>query len=109
MLFLVGRFSLITSAFHISSLHSNFLKVILAGNKETVTRALEKAERFRTELLRRGVLLIPVIWGSEKKEPVQKKGFGVPRNASVYLPSVGVRWLDSYWSWALLAFNLYSK
>ncbi|KAF3792869.1 LOW PSII ACCUMULATION 1 protein [Nymphaea thermarum] len=63
--------------------------VILAGSKETVDRALEKAERFRTELLRRGVLLIPVIWGSDKRKPVEKKGFGGPVTASTSLPSVG--------------------
>ncbi|CAN6468347.1 unnamed protein product [Victoria cruziana] len=63
--------------------------VILAGDKETVNRAVEKAERFRTELLRRGVILIPVIWGSDKREPVERKGFGGPANASISLPSVG--------------------
>ncbi|KAL0371426.1 UNVERIFIED_CONTAM: protein LOW PSII ACCUMULATION 1, chloroplastic [Sesamum angustifolium] len=31
--------------------------VILAGNKETVASAMRRAERFRTELLRRGVIL----------------------------------------------------
>ncbi|KAI4326466.1 hypothetical protein MLD38_031779 [Melastoma candidum] len=64
--------------------------VILAGNKETVTSAMQKAERFRTELLRRGVLLVPVIWGEGKVIPVEKKGFGLsPRTAAAALPSIG--------------------
>lgn len=62
--------------------------VILAGNKETVSRAMEKAERFRTELVKRGVLLIPVIWGDYKKVSVDKKGFGLPAKAAA-LPSIG--------------------
>lgn len=52
---------------------------------------MQKAERFRTELLRRGVLLIPVVWGEVREPEVQKKGFGVPRKAAASLPSVGVR------------------
>nr|CAD1830003.1 unnamed protein product [Ananas comosus var. bracteatus] len=63
--------------------------VILAGTKESVTRAIEKAERFRTELLKRGVLLVPVIFGSYKKAPVEKKGFGLPTKAATSLPSIG--------------------
>ncbi|XP_029122747.1 protein LOW PSII ACCUMULATION 1, chloroplastic isoform X3 [Elaeis guineensis] len=64
--------------------------VILAGNKETVSRAMEKAERFRTELLKRGVLLIPVIWGDYRQTPIDKKGFGLPPKAAASLPSIGV-------------------
>lgn len=64
--------------------------VILAGTKETVSSALQKAERFRTELLRRGVLLVPVVWGEGKKEPkIEKKGFGAPQKAVASLPSIG--------------------
>ncbi|XP_073100210.1 protein LOW PSII ACCUMULATION 1, chloroplastic isoform X2 [Elaeis guineensis] len=63
--------------------------VILAGNKETVSRAMEKAERFRTELLKRGVLLIPVIWGDYRQTPIDKKGFGLPPKAAASLPSIG--------------------
>ncbi|OAY81094.1 Protein LOW PSII ACCUMULATION 1, chloroplastic [Ananas comosus] len=69
--------------------------VILAGTKESVTRAIEKAERFRTELLKRGVLLVPVIFGSYKKAPVEKKGFGLPTKAATSLPSIGVRFFSS--------------
>ncbi|XP_008800840.1 protein LOW PSII ACCUMULATION 1, chloroplastic isoform X3 [Phoenix dactylifera] len=63
--------------------------VILAGNKETVSRAIEKAERFRTELLKRGVLLIPVIWGDYRRTSVEKKGFGLPSKAAASVPSIG--------------------
>lgn len=54
---------------------------------------MEKAERFRTELLKRGVLLIPVIWGDYSKSSVEKKGFGVPAKSASSLPSIGVRFI----------------
>nr|GMD70988.1 protein LOW PSII ACCUMULATION 1, chloroplastic [Ipomoea batatas] len=63
--------------------------VILAGKKETVTLAMKNAERFRTELLRRGVLLVPIIWGEGREPQTQKKGFGVSRKAASSLPSIG--------------------
>ncbi|KAI3409432.1 TPR_REGION domain-containing protein [Psidium guajava] len=63
--------------------------VILAGKKETIAPAMQKAERFRTELLRRGVLLIPVIWGEGKAAPLEKKGFGSSPKAAAALPSIG--------------------
>ncbi|CAM8933313.1 unnamed protein product [Rhodiola kirilowii] len=64
--------------------------VIVAGNKETVSLAMKKAERFRTELLSRGVLLVPVIWSDGKAPPVERKGFGAPTKAlSALLPSIG--------------------
>ncbi|PIA44446.1 hypothetical protein AQUCO_01700206v1 [Aquilegia coerulea] len=63
--------------------------VILAGNKETVSRAIQKAERFRTDLLKRGVLLVPVIWGEAKRPPIEKKGFGLSEKATTSLPSIG--------------------
>ncbi|KAI3679029.1 hypothetical protein L6452_38336 [Arctium lappa] len=62
--------------------------VILAGKKETVSLAIQKAERFRMELLNRGVILVPVIWG-EKESQTEKKGFGGPKKATASLPSVG--------------------
>ena len=40
-----------------------------------MTRAIQRSERFRSELLERGVLLIPLIWNSAKEE-LSKKGFG---------------------------------
>ncbi|KAA0044367.1 hypothetical protein IC582_017511 [Cucumis melo] len=63
--------------------------VILAGKKETVSSAIQKAERFRTELLRRGVLLVPVIWGEGREPQIEKKGFGAPAAAATALPSIG--------------------
>ncbi|KAL9247176.1 hypothetical protein vseg_020635 [Gypsophila vaccaria] len=63
--------------------------VILAGKKESVSQAMRKAEKFRTELLRRGVLLVPVIWGEGKAATVVKKGFGSSEKAAAALPSIG--------------------
>ncbi|KEH24373.1 TPR repeat protein [Medicago truncatula] len=64
--------------------------VIIAGKKETVTLALRKAERFRTDLLRRGVLLVPVIWGEGRETKIEKKGFGLQPKAAEALPSIGI-------------------
>ncbi|KNA16520.1 hypothetical protein SOVF_088390 [Spinacia oleracea] len=63
--------------------------VILAGKRESVSLAMQKAERFRTELLRRGVLLVPVIWGAVEAASVEKKGFGRSVKAAASLPSIG--------------------
>ncbi|KAK4282479.1 hypothetical protein QN277_013852 [Acacia crassicarpa] len=63
--------------------------VILAGKKETVSLALQRAERFRTELIKRGVLLVPVIWGEGREAKIEKKGFGLPSKAAASLPSIG--------------------
>ncbi|XP_074268358.1 protein LOW PSII ACCUMULATION 1, chloroplastic-like [Silene latifolia] len=63
--------------------------VILAGRKESVSLAMRKAEKFRSELLRRGVLLVPVIWGEGKAAPVVKKGFGSSEKTATALPSIG--------------------
>lgn len=52
---------------------------------------MKNAERFRTELLRRGVLLVPVIWGEGKESQIEKKGFGATQKAAASLPSIGVR------------------
>ncbi|CAL4963702.1 unnamed protein product [Urochloa decumbens] len=62
--------------------------VILAGSKESVTRAMQRAERYRTELLKRGVLLIPVIFGASQKDQAKPRGFGT-RRAAASVPSVG--------------------
>lgn len=53
---------------------------------------MQKADRFRTELLRRGVLLVPVVWGERKTQEVEKKrGFGASsKAAATSLPSIGV-------------------
>ncbi|KAG8052308.1 hypothetical protein GUJ93_ZPchr0001g32513 [Zizania palustris] len=62
--------------------------VILAGSKESITRAMQRAERYRTELLKRGVLLIPVIFGASQKAQSKPRGFGTSRSAAS-VPSVG--------------------
>ncbi|KAG8477651.1 hypothetical protein CXB51_030885 [Gossypium anomalum] len=56
----------------------SWIQVILAGKKESVSSALQKAEGFRTELLRRGVLLVPVIWGEGRTPQVEKKATALP-------------------------------
>ncbi|KAL6626201.1 hypothetical protein ACP70R_029927 [Stipagrostis hirtigluma subsp. patula] len=53
-------------------------------------RAMQRAERYRTELLKRGVLLIPVIFGASQKAQSKPRGFGNTRSAAS-VPSVGVR------------------
>ncbi|KAL0435859.1 UNVERIFIED_CONTAM: protein LOW PSII ACCUMULATION 1, chloroplastic [Sesamum radiatum] len=63
--------------------------VILAGDKETVASAMRKADRFRTELLRRGVILVPVVWGQGREPQVERKGFGLSPKATASLPSIG--------------------
>ncbi|KAL0459641.1 UNVERIFIED_CONTAM: protein LOW PSII ACCUMULATION 1, chloroplastic [Sesamum latifolium] len=63
--------------------------VILAGDKETVASAMRKAERFRTELLRRGVILVPVVWGQGREPQVERKGFGLSPKPTASLPSIG--------------------
>ncbi|ESW35087.1 hypothetical protein PHAVU_001G205600 [Phaseolus vulgaris] len=63
--------------------------VILAGKKETVSLAMQRADRFRTDLLRRGVLLVPVIWGEGRETKIEKKGFGLQPKAAEALPSIG--------------------
>ncbi|KAI3961223.1 hypothetical protein MKX01_035809 [Papaver californicum] len=70
-------------------LRDNARPVILAGKKETVSLAIQRAERFRTELLKRGVILVPVIFGEGKRPQIEKKGFGGSAKASTSLPSIG--------------------
>ncbi|KAI3887328.1 hypothetical protein MKX03_002732 [Papaver bracteatum] len=67
-------------------LRDNARPVILAGKKETVSLAIQRAERFRMELLKRGVILVPVIFGEGKKLQIEKKGFGgLPRLLNLFL------------------------
>eukprot|EP01018_Ginkgo_biloba_P002679 Gb_01636 [translate_table: standard] len=63
--------------------------VILAGTKDAVTRAVERAEKFRNDLVKRGILLIPLVWSKERKDPVKKKGFGSLRKPALSSPSGG--------------------
>ncbi|XWS46681.1 hypothetical protein CRYUN_Cryun14cG0088600 [Craigia yunnanensis] len=69
-----------------------WIQVILAGEKEYVSLAIENAERFQTELLRRCVLLVLIIWGEGRTLQVEKKGFGVSPKAVAALPSIGVKY-----------------
>lgn len=50
--------------------------VILAGAKDVVNRAVQRAEKFRNDLVKRGILLVPLVWSSKSKGPIRKKGFG---------------------------------
>ncbi|EPS65423.1 hypothetical protein M569_09352, partial [Genlisea aurea] len=66
--------------------------VILAGKKETVASAVKRADRFRAELLKRGVILVPVVWGESEATKTERKGFGIsPKtsSSSSSLPSIG--------------------
>jgi hypothetical protein len=51
---------------------------------------MQRAERYQTDLLKRGVLVIPVIFGASQKTQTKPKGFGNTRPAAS-VPSVGVR------------------
>ncbi|KAF3324676.1 protein LOW PSII ACCUMULATION 1 [Carex littledalei] len=48
--------------------------VILAGKRRSVTAALKSAERFRTDLAKRGVLLVPLIFGSYRDIVFSREG-----------------------------------
>ncbi|CAM6090303.1 unnamed protein product [Calypogeia fissa] len=60
----------------LSQIRENTRPVIVAGKKEAVTKAMQQAQRCREDLLKRGVLVIPIVWSSEKVEPIKKRGFG---------------------------------
>lgn len=51
-------------------------QVIIAGSAQTVEKAIRAAEKYREELLQRGVLLIPLVWSAKKPDMLKKKGFG---------------------------------
>jgi hypothetical protein len=51
-------------------------QVIVAGSKEVVAKALRQADKYREELLKRGVLLVPLVWTGTNEAPFKKKGFG---------------------------------
>lgn len=58
-------------------IESTLIQVIIAGSKETVAKAVQKAARYRDDLLKRGVLVVPIVWGGDKEDPMLKKrGFG---------------------------------
>lgn len=45
----------------------------MAGKKRSVSAALKSAERYRKELVERGVILVPLIFGSYKDLIFSKK------------------------------------
>lgn len=52
-------------------------QVILAGTAENVEKSIRAAEKYREDLLKRGVLLIPLVWNANKAtKPKKKLGFG---------------------------------
>ena len=59
---------------------------------------MQQAARFRTDLLLRGVLLVPVIFGEVRAPKIEKKGFGTSSKAAAALPSIGVRYSHVYLS-----------
>eukprot|EP00271_Cylindrocystis_brebissonii_P000805 TRINITY_DN1099_c1_g2_i1.p1 TRINITY_DN1099_c1_g2~~TRINITY_DN1099_c1_g2_i1.p1 ORF type:complete len:541 (+),score=98.68 TRINITY_DN1099_c1_g2_i1:117-1739(+) len=72
--------------------------VILVGKKEVVDRATTLAEKYRRELLDRGVLLVPLIWGEGAKDGARaktvKRGFGSETKKDVRASSDGSRAVD---------------
>ncbi|BBM99549.1 hypothetical protein MPTK1_1g21960 [Marchantia polymorpha subsp. ruderalis] len=61
----------------LTQLRQSTRPVIIAGSKETVAKAVQKAARYRDDLLKRGVLVVPIVWGGDKEDPMLKKrGFG---------------------------------
>lgn len=52
------------------------LQVIVAGSAERVEKSMKMADRYREDLLKRGVLVIPLVWSGQQGEPPKKKGFG---------------------------------
>ncbi|KAJ1687709.1 hypothetical protein LUZ63_019099 [Rhynchospora breviuscula] len=56
--------------------------VILAGRRKSVSAALKSAERFRTELIKRGVILVPLVFGSYRELVLSKKEFSRPMPAT---------------------------
>eukprot|EP00252_Welwitschia_mirabilis_P007436 TRINITY_DN18791_c0_g1_i1.p1 TRINITY_DN18791_c0_g1~~TRINITY_DN18791_c0_g1_i1.p1 ORF type:complete len:487 (-),score=97.17 TRINITY_DN18791_c0_g1_i1:173-1564(-) len=61
--------------------------LILAGKKEEVDRAIQQAEKFRIELVKRGILIVPVIWSSQNEQSSRKKGFGRLRKPFMFSSS----------------------
>ncbi|KAL2649640.1 hypothetical protein R1flu_017768 [Riccia fluitans] len=61
----------------LSQLRESTRPIIVAGSKEAVAKTMQRAARFREDLLKRGVLVIPIVWGSGNEDPIAKKrGFG---------------------------------
>ncbi|KAG0569124.1 hypothetical protein KC19_6G066400 [Ceratodon purpureus] len=59
------------------ALRENTRPVIIAGTAQSVEKSLRAAEKYREDLLKRGVLLIPLVWNENKAtKPKKKLGFG---------------------------------
>ncbi|KAL3701975.1 hypothetical protein R1sor_019997 [Riccia sorocarpa] len=67
----------------LSQLRESTRPVIVAGSKEAVAKTMQRAARFRDDLLKRGVLVIPIVWGSGQEDPnAKKRGFGSSQKQS---------------------------
>jgi hypothetical protein len=52
------------------------MQIILVGDQTSLERTLKKAEKYRNELLARGLLLCPLAWGAGVQQLARKpKGF----------------------------------
>lgn len=61
----------------LTQLRENTRPVIIAGTAENVEKSMRAAEKYREDLLKRGVLLIPLVWNASKTtKPKKKLGFG---------------------------------
>jgi hypothetical protein len=65
-------------------------QVIVAGSKEVVAKALRQADKYREELLKRGVLLVPLVWTGTNEAPFKKKGFGGSQKPATTPIPIGV-------------------
>jgi hypothetical protein len=66
-------------------------QVIVAGKTDAVTKAMQQAQRFREDLIKRGVVVIPIVWSSDSVAPVKKRGFGgVEKPPALASPTAGV-------------------
>lgn len=55
-----------------------FYQVIIAGTAENVERSIRASQKYREDLLKRGVLIIPLVWSKNNPtKPKKKLGFGV--------------------------------
>lgn len=62
----------------LSALRENTRPVIIAGTAENVERSIRASQIYREDLLKRGVLIIPLVWSKNNPtKPKKKLGFGV--------------------------------
>lgn len=68
----------------------SFLQLILVGDSASLERTLKKAEKYRTELLARGILICPLAWGAGAEQMARKpKGFApLPKKAKKANPTM---------------------